>query len=34
VAADAGQGTSGGLGADDPFGPHDWSEEEPEPDWA
>jgi ATP-dependent DNA helicase RecQ len=34
VPADAGPGASVGLDADDPFGPHDWSGEEPEPDWA
>ncbi|MFI9342691.1 DNA helicase RecQ [Streptomyces sp. NPDC052773] len=32
--ADAAPGASAGLDADDPFGPHDWSGEEPEPDWA
>jgi ATP-dependent DNA helicase RecQ len=34
VPAGTGPGASAGLDADDPFGPHDWSGEEPEPDWA
>ncbi|MEV5340451.1 DNA helicase RecQ [Streptomyces sp. NPDC052676] len=32
--AEAGPADSAGFDANDPFGPHDWSEEEPEPDWA
>ncbi|AIR99904.1 DNA helicase RecQ [Streptomyces glaucescens] len=34
ASAPAGPAPAPGTGTDDPFGPHDWSGEEPEPDWA
>ncbi|MEV8549742.1 DNA helicase RecQ [Streptomyces glaucescens] len=34
ASASAGRAPAPGTGTDDPFGPHDWSGEEPEPDWA